>query len=363
MDTPQAMDTRRSTMKRQRHRTLSTGLTLVLLAAFALPASAVTVKLQFPADGLPNPNQNKMPLKASIPITWTVEPPDTTHNVKVVLLQNGIKLGTIVDNLPPGTTGCPGNWLVGQYHGGWAAPGTGYAIRVKLKKAPGLHDDSDHPFEILPEKQPVNIVEMGDGGSPPKLSPKSLAFIKSLQLPELEIKGLSRLPDKVCPGETHPVVATITNNGELSGRFHLCTVGSSQGGCAMGGGAVLEIPGHSTRSLPLVLAPMAPYVEDGFWHGKIFLGKVASATNPYDKGLVDKTDGSPPTEPPQPGPCNIGVSTSWTDNPGLAAGALFCDKNMDNHLRILEIPSGPEHCGSRNAVSRSPGKTPVKRNP
>ena len=83
------------------------------------------------------------PLGGTRGITWTTG--GITGNVKLVLFQNGVKVGNIVVDIPSGAS--PYSWTVGSYIGGTAARGDGYSMRVISMD--GVHrDDSNGPFVI-----------------------------------------------------------------------------------------------------------------------------------------------------------------------------------------------------------------------
>jgi hypothetical protein len=81
-------------------------------------------------------------------VTWTA--PGVSSNVKLVLFQNGIKLGNIVTNIPAGTGTY--DWTVGNYIGGTATVGGGYAVRV-ITMDGAYKDDSEAFFSITASSQ------------------------------------------------------------------------------------------------------------------------------------------------------------------------------------------------------------------
>ncbi len=216
-----------------------------------------------------------------------------------MLYKNGQKLGKIETNIPAsiGTY----TWKAGVYSSGVAPGGPGYQIKVNILNQPfmgmsGVFELKHKPLQIATEENQPGI----------KISP-------SMPLPELMDLEI----------------------GEITGRFYLCTVGSKCLSCSSGSPAVHEVPGKATRVFNVTITPLKEYFENDIWHGKFFLGKVRS--NPKIANLnVQGSD-----QPPGSSVCNVGVSTSWTDQPGLIAGTLYCDSNMNNHLRILEIKKDP----------------------
>jgi V8-like Glu-specific endopeptidase len=111
------------------------------------------VDRQFTTDSLPpvedinvtapNGGEN-WPLGATQTITWTSA--GLTGNVKIVLYQNGSKVGAIAVNIP--ITQGSYTWTVGNHDGGTASPGTGYVVRVKSMVNTAYYDDSDGSFTI-----------------------------------------------------------------------------------------------------------------------------------------------------------------------------------------------------------------------
>lgn len=221
-------------------------------------------------------------------------------------------------------------------------------VLVPSGVAPGVHWIAVYaPGGELLAKGPETLVVIGTfdlateqgGESKPQIKAGALKGLLKKKLAELEIKSIAGLPSHVCPDKTYNLSVTIVNHGDWPARFHLCSVGSIAGGCAIGQGPVHEIKGKSTMTLSMSLEPAAPFIESGKWHGKVFLGKVQSES--ADTMISVQGQGSPPAGSSD---CNVGVSTSWTDAPGMSAGALFCDKNMDNHLVKLEVNTSPILC-------------------
>jgi hypothetical protein len=92
------------------------------------------------------------------PITWTSA--GLTGNVKLVLYQNGTKIGGIAYNIP--VTQGSYNWTVGNYDGGTASPGTGYVVRVKSMENTACYDDSDGSFTIT-DTSPLTLTSPNGG--------------------------------------------------------------------------------------------------------------------------------------------------------------------------------------------------------
>lgn len=199
----------------------------------------------------------------------------------------------------------------------------------------------------------------------PQLMTKGGKKSLSLKFPELAIKGVSGLPAQICPNQSYRVKVTVVNQGALPAEFHLCGVGSQTNQCDAGQPKIHKIDGKMTKTLSMFLNPSRQYIEDGKWHGKIFLGKVRSQSletgvtegaggsqstgssgnqTPADK-IADLLDQGGDNPSPAPSACNVVVSTSWKPGGvGLSAGSLFCDNNMDNHLLALEIDSSAAFC-------------------
>ena len=65
--------------------------------------------------------------------------------VNILLFKDGARVGVIADNVAASAEAF--TWIVGNYRGGTAVPGTRYKVRVKWVGAE-LSDDSNGPFEI-----------------------------------------------------------------------------------------------------------------------------------------------------------------------------------------------------------------------
>ena len=152
-------------------------------------------------------------------------------------------------------------------------------------------------------------------------------------LAELEIRKVMGLPPRICAGKTYPISILVVNNGEGDATFNTCTVGSTSLNCA--GAPVYNIKAKETKVIHLNIKPQKAFFSDGKWHGKLFLGKVKGAS---DVSTIIQAGSSPSAA----SDCSFTVNTSWTSNPGMAVGALFCDSNMRNHLIKLEIKGSTE---------------------
>ena len=103
----------------------------------------------------PNGGENWV-LGTAQAITWSSK--NIGANLKLELLKHGIVLGTIIENLAPATNSYA--WTAGQYSGGTAAPGSGYAIRISSMDG-ACTDTSDGTFTFL---QAQLIVSSPNGG-------------------------------------------------------------------------------------------------------------------------------------------------------------------------------------------------------
>mgnify|MGYP001611442097 CR=1 FL=1 len=221
-------------------------------------------------------------------------------------------------------------------------------VLVPSGVAPGLHWLAVYsPGDELLAKGSETLIVTGTfdlatepgGESNSQLKAGALKGLLTKKPAELEIKSIAGLPAQVCPEKSYSLSVTVMNHGDWPARFHLCSVGSLTGDCAAGQAPSHEIKGKSSKTLPMTLKPAAPFVENGKWHGKVFLGKVKTPST--DTKISIQGEGDPPAGASD---CNVGVSTSWTEAPGLSAGTLFCDKNMDNHLVKIEVNSNPVLC-------------------
>jgi hypothetical protein len=108
---------------------------------------------------LASPNGGETwPYSTQKTITWTSS--GLTGNVKLVLYQNGTKVGSIAVDIP--VTQGSYDWTVGNYDGGTASPGTGYVVRIKSMVNTAYYDDSDASFTIAPP--PSVTISSPNGG-------------------------------------------------------------------------------------------------------------------------------------------------------------------------------------------------------
>jgi hypothetical protein len=97
-----------------------------------------------PSLKLDNPNGGEtLAIGSNCAISWTAS--GVTQNIRLILLQNGSQVGVIADSLAPGSSPYP--WNVGRSSSGTAAPGGGYAIRIRTLDG-SLRDASDGTFTI-----------------------------------------------------------------------------------------------------------------------------------------------------------------------------------------------------------------------
>lgn len=115
-------------------------LTMALLASMALSVQAASFHVTSPNGG------EQLCQGKTVTITWTST--GVTTPVKLILWQNGTRIGDIVAGLPSGSTSY--SWMVGKHAGGTAPVGSGYIVRVRVD-TPGNtteYDDSDAGFMI-----------------------------------------------------------------------------------------------------------------------------------------------------------------------------------------------------------------------
>lgn len=77
-------------------------------------------------------------------ITWDAD--CLTAVLKITLWKDKVKVGVIAKNIPPEAGSY--SWQVGQYSGGTAAAGTGYAIKIK-EMGTAVSDASDEAFTLF----------------------------------------------------------------------------------------------------------------------------------------------------------------------------------------------------------------------
>ena len=90
----------------------------------------------------PNGGENWM-LQTIQNITWSSK--NIAVNFKLELLQDGVVLGTIAENLSPGSNSYA--WTVGQYSGGTTVTGSGYAVQISSMDE-AISDTSDGTFSL-----------------------------------------------------------------------------------------------------------------------------------------------------------------------------------------------------------------------
>lgn len=112
---------------------------MVMLTTVLSHSQSVTVL--FPDGGVPwELNSNNF-------IVWN--PVGISGTAKLVLFQNNLKIGNIVQNIPVDSKMY--GWIVGTYEGGKAAPGANYTIRVITMD--GKYSDFSNAFSISPAAQ------------------------------------------------------------------------------------------------------------------------------------------------------------------------------------------------------------------
>ncbi|MCU0237393.1 MAG: GPI anchored serine-threonine rich family protein [Acidobacteria bacterium] len=117
------------------HKTLAVIFTVFIATALALPAQSLVITA-------PNGGET-LTLGQTFPIAWTVQ--NSSQKVKLILFQNGNRLGEIAENLSSGQS--PYSWPVGTYSGATAPAGSGFTIRVRTMDN-ALDDYSNGPFTI-----------------------------------------------------------------------------------------------------------------------------------------------------------------------------------------------------------------------
>jgi Leucine-rich repeat (LRR) protein len=122
-------------------------------AAFSITAAS-PMNLTLPNGG------ERWQIGTSQSITWTAG--GVTHNVKLVLFKNGVKIGNIVVDIPVGTGSY--SWNAGSYIGGTATADIGYTVRIITMD--GVYkDESDGPFELLTTVSPVGGIDTPSEGT------------------------------------------------------------------------------------------------------------------------------------------------------------------------------------------------------
>lgn len=84
-------------------------------------------------------------------ITWTYSGFTAGTKVRLLLFQNGVKLGIIADNLEIGVngTGTYPAWPAGAYAGTTAPAGSGYKVRIRRVGSAEPHGESPNGFAIF----------------------------------------------------------------------------------------------------------------------------------------------------------------------------------------------------------------------
>ena len=137
-------------------------------------ADAFVTRLEFdgPLITVTSPNGGESwSLGSTKNITWDAL--GISGNVRIVLLKDGTRIGTIADNI--GSASGSYSWTVGQYNGGTAVPGTGYKVKVKEKGTTNL-DHSNNPFTIssaAPPQISLNRTEIYFGAATSGISTSS----------------------------------------------------------------------------------------------------------------------------------------------------------------------------------------------
>jgi len=117
------------------YKTLTVFFAVFIASALLLPAQSLVITA-------PNGGET-LTLGQTFPIAWTLQ--NSTQKIRLILFQNGNRLGEIAENLSAGQS--PYNWPVGAYSGATAPAGSGYTIRVRSMDN-ALDDYSNGPFTI-----------------------------------------------------------------------------------------------------------------------------------------------------------------------------------------------------------------------
>ncbi len=163
-------------------------------------------------------------------ITWNAG--GLSANLKLTLWKDGALVGTIADNISPVPGSRSYSWTVGQYSGGTAPVGTGYAIKIK-ESGTGVSDMSDAAFTLAG----IAVTSPNGGES---WQSGSLHLI-TWDAPGLSAKlNLTLWKDGVQRG-------TIADNIDPTPGSYLWTVGKYVGGTApVGTGYTIKIKGIGT---------------------------------------------------------------------------------------------------------------------
>jgi hypothetical protein len=173
---------------------------------------------------LTNPNGNEnLQLGSQYTITWTSS--GLTNPLKLVLLQNGTKVGDIVDNLSVNSPSY--NWTIGNYMGGTVNPGSGYKIRIRTMNNTSS-DDSDLPFTI--NSGPFALTAPNGGESWPLNSTRQITWTPG------NVTGNVRLDLYRGGTAITNQIGTITANTAAATGKYSWTVGHYIGGTAQLGG-------------------------------------------------------------------------------------------------------------------------------
>jgi hypothetical protein len=125
----------------------------VLLFAIAALSYSQTIMVTSPNGG------ENWALGSTQNITWRSS--GLTGNVTILLFSGGVRVGTIQDNVP--VAGGSFSWVVGNYQGGRAVPGTDFKIRIR-KPQTEILDSSDRPFTISAGAAPASLTITSPNG-------------------------------------------------------------------------------------------------------------------------------------------------------------------------------------------------------
>jgi len=183
------------------HKPIAVIFAVFIASALVLPAQSLIITA-------PNGGET-LTLGQTFPITWTVQ--NSSQKVKLILFQNGNRLGEIAENLSSGQS--PFNWTVGAYSGTTAPAGGGYSIRVRSMDN-AIDDYSNSPFTIV----------AGGGAPAPSPAPAPPTGLNQGQ------SGLQKKPLTVnAQIVNYAVVTSFTVNGQPQPGNNYLEVFRSQG--------------------------------------------------------------------------------------------------------------------------------------
>jgi hypothetical protein len=128
-------------------------LVFVFLSLIHLAAQSQTITVTSPNGG------ENWVLGSRHPITWTSS--GVTGVVRILLFKGTVSMGIIQDNVPVAAGSF--SWVVGDYQGGTALPGTDYKVRIR-KMQTEILDASNREFTISAAAPPGLITVSNPNG-------------------------------------------------------------------------------------------------------------------------------------------------------------------------------------------------------